>query len=92
MNNLENAEAQQVGNLFASARPQAAKALEGIAGLSGNMSLGNQGQGIDAYSAASRNLFGLNAEQEAAAQRKSQAWSGLGGGIGTIAGGIFGGK
>lgn len=89
VNELGAQEAQQIGDLYSKARPMAAQHLEGLAGMFGNLSLGEQGIGLNALSGQSRNLFGLNDEQEQVRQRQAQAWAGLGSGIGGIAGSLF---
>jgi len=92
VNNLESQQAITTSNLFTGVRPQAAQQLGSLSGTFGNVASNFGGQQMDAIKGEAANMFGLNAEQEAAQKRKAEAWTGIGGGIGTVAGGIFGGK
>lgn len=89
---LENNEMTQMNNLFTQARPQAASQLAGLGGLFGNLSLGESGQQVNALGGSSQNLFGLNKEQQAVRDQRNQAFGAIGSGVGTAAGGYFGGK
>jgi hypothetical protein len=85
-----NKESEQIGNLFTSAKPMAAQNLQSLGGMFGNMSLGETQAGTGALSSSSNNLFGLNKEQQAVRDQQAAAWTGLGQGIGGLAGAAFG--
>lgn len=90
--NLGQQQASDVNRTIMSARPMAADKLTSLGSIFGGMSQGLTGQAFQGYGQASQNLFGLNQEQEDVRARKAQAWSGLGQGAGSIAGGFLGGK
>lgn len=91
-NRISEGEDQAVNNLIFGARPAAAQGLTNLLPIFNSASQGSAGLGIGANQGAANINFGLNQESQAERDRKTQAWSGLGQGAGSIAGGIFAGK
>lgn len=89
---LEAKQAEQTGNLFATARNTASNNLTNLSQIFGNLSLGEAGQGIGALGSSTQGLFGLNEEQQRIRDQRNQALGALGSGVGSAAGAYFGGK
>jgi len=88
---LATAEASQIGDSILRARPAAANALTGLAGVFSPTAQGFGGQAISGFGSGANIGFGLNAEQEAIRQRQAAIWAALGQAAGSIAGGFAGG-
>lgn len=81
-----------INNLITSARPQAAQGLTNLLPIFNSAQQGSAATAIGANQGAANINFGLNNEAQQERDRKTQAWTGLGSGAGSVAGGIFAGK
>lgn len=89
---LATKEASTEANAILGARPQAAQALSGLAGLFGGQSLGQTSTALGGLGNSANIGFGLNKEQSDLRQQTAQLWQGIGSTAGEAAGGWLGGK
>jgi len=89
---LATQEASMKGDAVLKARPEAAQALGGLAGLFGGIGQGFTGQALSGLGEGANIGFGLNKEQQANREATAALWTGIGSAAGEAAGGWLGGK